>query len=96
MQYQIVIRLIGVKPGKNKYWLTFETYAGALDRNQKYTFDFCGTEMEHSLSLTDSELGELKRMICDDFGYPPFDIEKAKSILGSGKDYIIDRGKADD
>ena len=96
MKNQIVIRLISVKPGKNKYWLTFESYAGALDRNKKYTFDFCGTEMEHSLSLTDSELCELRRMICDDFGYPPFDIEKAKSILGSGKDYILVRGKVDD
>lgn len=94
MQVQIVIRLISVESGKNKNWLTFEAFAGALDRNRKYTISFCGTELEHSLSLTDCEIEELERKLGDDFGYPPFDIEKAKRILGKGKDYVLIRGKA--
>ena len=96
MQVQIIIRLISVKPGKNKYWLTFEAYAGALDRNQKYTLEFCGTELEHNLSLTESEIEELKRKISEDFGYPPFNVDETKSILGHGKDYVLIRGKDND
>lgn len=33
MQVQTVVRLISVKQGKNKNWLAFEAYAGALDYN---------------------------------------------------------------
>ncbi len=95
MKFQIVIHLMSVKPGKNKNWVTFEAYVGALDRNRKYTIDFCGTEMHHGLSLTDDEIEELKQRIGKDFGYPPFNIENMKKILGKGKSYTLIRGKSD-
>ena len=94
MQVQVVVRLINVKPGENKNWLIFEAYAGALDRNRKYILKFCGTEMEHSLSLIDDEIEELRRRIGEDFGYPPFDVLKAKSVLGKGKNYTLSQGKS--
>lgn len=94
MQVQIAIYLIDVKQGKNRNWLTFNAYVDALDKNKKYTLNFCGTELEHSLSLPDQEVEELVNMMCADFGYAPYDLEKAKQVLQKGKSYVLIRGKA--
>ena len=95
MQVQTVVNLISVKPGKNKNWLIFEAYVGAMDRNKKYTLEFCGTELKHSLSLLDQEIEQLKVMMCSDFGYAPFDLEEAKKILKNSKSYVLIHGKAE-
>lgn len=95
MQVQTVVRLISVKQGKTKNWIEFEAYAGALDYNRIFKIEFCGTEIKHGLSLTDEQLEQLKDKICADFGYAPFDLKKAKQILGKGKDYTLIHGIAD-
>ena len=50
--------------------------------------------MNQNSSLREDEIEELRTMLCDDFGYAPFDVEKAKRILGEGKDYVLKRGKS--
>ena len=93
MQHNLVIKIENVNLGKNKNWLDFQVSVGALDRNRKYTISYCGTELQHGLSLKDDEIEIFKRYLCDDFGFSPFNIKDIKRTLGTGKDYIIVRGK---
>ena len=95
MQVQIAVWLMDVELGKNKNWLSFKAHVDALDKNKKYTLNFCGTDLEHSLSLPDEEIDKLINMLCSDFGHAPFDLGKAKHILGKGKAYVLIRGKTD-
>ena len=88
MQHNLVIKIENVNLGKNKNWLDFQVSVGALDRNRKYTISYCGTELQHGLSLKDDEIEIFKRYLCDDFGFSPFNIKDIKRTLGTGKDYI--------
>lgn len=93
---QINISIFDVRLGETTNWLIFEARVGRLDNHRIYSFAFCGTELNHSLSLLDSDIENLREQLYNDFGYPPFDIQKAKRILGTGKEYILIRGKASD
>ena len=93
MQHNLVIRVENVKPGKNKNWIDFQVRIGALDQNRKYTISFCGTELQHSLSIKDNEIELLREYLYRDFGFPPFNINDVKKTLGKGKDYVIVRGQ---
>lgn len=93
MLVQTVVYVTEVKMGKNKNWLVFGVYAGAFDKNRKYTINYCGTELEHSLSFTDQQSEQLREKLRADFGYPPFDLKKAKRTLGEGKEYTVIYGK---
>ena len=64
-----------------------------LDQNRRYTISYCGTELHHGLSLKDEEIETLRGYLYDDFGFSPFNIKDIKRTLGTGKDYIIVRGK---
>ena len=81
--------LLSVEEGKNKNWLRFTALIDNLDKNTKYSFDYCGTEVHHSISVTDLVTERLKEQLNADFGYPPFDIQKCKKALGNGKHYLI-------
>lgn len=93
MEQQIIVSLIDVEYGRNENWLSFKAYVGWLNKNRKYTLDYCGTELKHSLPLLDCEMDELRASMYKDFGSAPFDLHKAKHILGEGKDYILIRNK---
>lgn len=85
----IKITITSVKSGKNKNWLTFSAFIDSLSKNTLYSFDFCGTEIIHSLSLRQKAIDELCSKLCSDFGYAPYDVNKCKKICGKGKEYFI-------
>lgn len=81
--------ILSVEEGKNDNWLHFTALIDNLDKNTKYSFDYCGTEVLHSISVTDIVTDRLKEQLNKDFGYPPFNIIKCKETLGNGKHYLI-------
>lgn len=91
MNQQVVVRIFKVSPGKNRFWLTFYANIGILDQNRVYSFGFCGTELQHGLSLLESEIEDLRYKMCDDFGYGPYKIDDVRRILGKQKCYTLSR-----
>lgn len=81
--------ILSVEEGKNKSWLRFTALIDNLDKNTKYNFEFCGTEIDHSIPVTDAVIDRLKEQLQNDFGFVPYDIEECKRILGNGKKYLI-------
>lgn len=81
------VQLRSVTKGRNKNWLTFEAMYHIGEG--LYTVDFCGTEIHHSMSLSDSQNEALLSYMSADFDYAPYDIDKAKRILGRGKRYEL-------
>ena len=81
--------IFSVEEGKNKNWLRFTAFIDYLDKNTKYSFDYCGTEIHHSVAVTDKVIERLKEQLNNDFGYPPYNIRKCKNLLGNGKQYLI-------
>lgn len=90
---QIVINIKDVEKGKTKNWLKFRASIGYYDSNKEYTINFCGTEVEiyPEISLEEKEIKTFKKMLDNDFGYPPYDEKIAKKIIETGKEYIIKR-----
>lgn len=89
MQVQTVVRLISVKQGKNKNWLEFECFIGKFDGSRIFYIEFMGTDLSTNASLLDDQKEDLRLKLCDDFGYAPYDLQKAKEVLGDGKCYKI-------
>ncbi len=87
----VVVYLANVELGKNNNWLRFQAQIPRLGRSSNYSFEFCGTELQHCLSLTVEDIECLKEMLCSDYGYPPYDIKRAKEVLGQRKEYTIIR-----
>lgn len=85
-----VVRLTEVKIGATENHLCFVGYVPYLDANKKWKFDFTGVDLYATASLTEKGVENLLKELCDDFGYAPYDIHKAKRILGDGKDYSIE------
>lgn len=84
---KITVNLDNVKCGKTKNHLLFEGSVPSIDNFHTYGFDFTGTELTSTASMNEKQLNVLKKELNKDFGYAPFDKSKAKSILGSGKQY---------
>ena len=89
MNSNLNIYVFSVTIGKNNNWLRFSAFVRRFDVNRKYYIDYCGTELAHSIPLTDEGANMFRNMLKKDFGYPPFDIRKCRAILGKGKDYDI-------
>ncbi len=87
----IVMYLTGVEYGRNNNWLRFQASVPALNNYSTYYFEFCGSSIEPGFPLLDDSIECLKEMLCNDFGYPPFSLEKAKTTLGNQKEYVIPR-----
>lgn len=81
--------ILSVEEGKSENWLHFTALIDNLDKNYKYTFDFCGTDVIHDIPVTKKVSNRLKEQLKKDFGNSPYDIEKCKEILGEGKHYLI-------
>ena len=89
MRVQINISIQSVNHGKNKNWIELEALVGFFDKNRLYKIEFCGTELNSSIPLTDKQEESLKGQLINDFGYAPYDVCKAKKVIENGKDYII-------
>lgn len=84
----ISISLESVELGATRNHLIFKGYVPHLG-NQRYTFDFIGTEVITSCSITDAKIKKLKEKLVKDFGYAPFDEDEAIQELGNRKFYCI-------
>lgn len=84
----MVIYIVNVRKGKTPYHLEFDVYNGELNRNRKYYIEYTGTELIHNMCLTDEIEEALKESLNEDFGFAPFDIDKAKRIIGKSKTYV--------
>lgn len=83
------VHIVNVEEGETENHLIFEAYVPRLSSSGRYEFNFEGADIYSSCSMTDKHLKRLKKKLQDDFGYAPFDIKKAKEILGAGKSYEI-------
>lgn len=81
--------IFSVEKGKNNNWLKFTASIPSLSHDKDYTLEFCGTEINHSLSLSSEIIESLQEKLIDDFNYGPYDIKKCKDIIKEGKHYQI-------
>ena len=56
--------------------------------NKIFSIDYTGTEIIHNMSLTELVEERLKEDLNDSFGFGPFDINRAKSVVSSGVSYV--------
>lgn len=89
MNFNIVVFIKDAKKGTSKNWIILKAFAERFDKNKVYEINFCGTEANSSIPLTDKQNETLKELLIQDFGYAPYDIDKAKKIIGNGKQYTI-------
>lgn len=89
MNVNIVIFIKNVKKGTTKNWIILEAFAERFDKNKVYEINFCGTDVNSSIPLIEDQNKILRDLLVKDFGYAPYDIDKAKKIIGNGKKYII-------
>lgn len=84
----MVIKIIDVKKGRTPYQLKFSVRNGELDINKTFSIDYTGTEISHNMSITELIEERLKDDLNDSFGFGPFDINKAKSVVSDGVSYV--------
>lgn len=89
MSVIISVFIKNVKKGKTVNWLTFEADVSFFNANKTYKIYFCGTELYSSIPLTTNQKETLEELLIKDFGYAPYSIDKAKKIIGNGKQYIF-------
>ncbi|MDD2268941.1 MAG: hypothetical protein PHY15_05250 [Eubacteriales bacterium] len=85
-----IISMVTVSYGKNKNHLKFQGFIPLYDPNRLYEFDFIGTEVELNTHMEEATKKQLRKQLCDDFGYAPFDIIEVQRVFGNGKDYEVD------
>ena len=86
-----IVRLVKVESGRTKNHLIFRGYISRLDSNFLYEFDYTGVEIEYTnASVNEFAKNNLCNCLNGDFGYAPFDLHKARNILGDGIDYSIE------
>ena len=85
----ITVFIKSASPGNNNYWVLFDAYVSYFNPSKIFKIDFCGTELQSSIPFIDEDKETLRSMLVDDYGYGPFDINKIKRDLGSGKSYVI-------
>lgn len=78
-----------VELGTTENHLLFKGYVHRISNFYKYKFDFTGTDLTSTSGLSNKQLERLREKLLEDYGYPPFNENKAKSILGNGKQYRI-------
>ena len=89
MNVNIVVSIKDVQKGTTKNWIIFESLVGFFDTNKVYKINFCGTDVDSSIPLTDEQNESLKELLIRDFGYAPYDINKAKKTIENGKKYVL-------
>lgn len=67
-----------VKIGESANWIIFKAFIAQMDINKLFVFDFCGTELNTNASLASEYLELIRKLLCDRFGYAPYDIKKVE------------------
>lgn len=86
---KIVIDLYDVKIGRTQNHLLFKASIPTFNNDKEYEFDYIGSEVTSISEMSEKQCERLKKKLAKDFGYAPFDIKKARKILGTGKRYEI-------
>lgn len=85
----MIVSMIDVSEGRTKNWLIFRAYVGAMSRYNKYTIEFCGTEIRDSFGISDERHEKFREMLIKDYGFGPYNIKEVKEILKSHPTYDI-------
>lgn len=85
----MAINIETVELGVTKNHLLFKGYVPKISNFYRYQFDFTGTDLTSTSGLSNKQLERLREKMVKDYGYPPFDENKSKAILGNGNQYII-------
>lgn len=83
------VLLVDVEYGRNEYWLKFTGFVPRCDNSRKYKFEYCGTELHTTAGMSDKAKDDLLAYLNRDFGYPPFDLERAKGLVESNGEYYV-------
>ena len=81
---------IDVEYGRNENWLRFTGHVPRCDNSKRYIFEYCGTELNTTAIMTEAAMDNLIDCLNDDFGYAPFDINKASEVLDTYREYYIE------
>ena len=74
----IVINIERVEIGKTENWLNIFGYIPRMSSRVEYLFEYCGTELHTSASLTEVDKRELLEMMQKHFGFAPFPTQMGK------------------
>ncbi|MBQ6787563.1 MAG: hypothetical protein IJO85_07570 [Lachnospiraceae bacterium] len=85
----MAINIESVEIGDTENHLLFKGYVPRFDNFHIYKFDYTGTGLTSTSGLSEKQLKRLNEQLKKDYDYPPFNEDKAKKILGSGKQYRI-------
>lgn len=83
------VHITEVKQGTTPNRLVFDCLIGKFDGSRIFYIEFMGTDLNPTAPLLDNSKEDLRLKLCDDFGYAPYDLQKAKEVLGDGKCYKI-------
>lgn len=85
----IIVFINNASLGKNNYWISFDAYVSSFNPSKRYKMDYCGTKLHSSIPFTAEKSEVMRGMLIDDYAYGPFDINRVRTILGSGKSYVF-------
>lgn len=68
----LIILLESVQHGQTQNWLIFKGYIPQQNTNRLYEFKYCGTELNTNSYLTDDFKEQLRHVLNEKFGHPPF------------------------
>lgn len=75
--------------GRNANWLILNALWSRDDAMHR--LEFCGTELQDDLCITEEAHGKLLECLAEDFGYAPYNIRKVRSRLkGQGYAYLFE------
>ena len=86
----MAINLESVELGATENHLLFRGYVPGFDNFRMFKFDFTGVGLTSTSNLSEKQLERLLEKMVEDFGYPPFDENKAREVLGTWKQYKIE------
>ena len=62
-----------------------------LSTCREFEFDYIGTEVHVNGNMTKKQLEELEEQMREDFGFAPFELSKAKAVLGEFITYSVSK-----
>ena len=83
----MVIKIVDAKKGSTPYRIEFSVINGELDNNRTFKVEYTGTEIFHNMSLTEALEKQFKEDLNKSFGFGPFDIDRAKSVVKAGASF---------
>nr|WP_294490657.1 hypothetical protein [uncultured Anaerosporobacter sp.] len=83
------INIYSVELGSSENHLEFMAHVPKCSASKEYTFDYTGTELTTTATMTNTQLERLRKELKKDYGHAPFNEDKAKAILDGWKQYSI-------